>query len=105
MLLKNLVLSSDVQLSYIESGDPSGPALVLLHGYTDSCRSYAKTMLVWGDKDTVTSHAQQLKLAAAIPGAELHVLRGVGHALHWEEPESVAALLTRFVEASQRIAA
>lgn len=36
----SVALSSGITLDYIEHGDRSGPALVLLHGYTDSWRSY-----------------------------------------------------------------
>lgn len=69
-------------------------------------RIQAKAMLVWGDQDSVVAYEEQLALAEALARAELHVLRGVGHAVHWEEPEAVAALLTRFVRSvAQPVAA
>jgi pimeloyl-ACP methyl ester carboxylesterase len=60
-------------------------------------RITAPTLVLWGDRDGIASHAEQLELTAALR-AELHVLRGVGHALHWEDPETTAALIARFVE-------
>lgn len=68
-------------------------------------RIRAKAMVIWGDRDGITSYDEQLELASSLPGAELHVLRGVGHALHWEEPETVAALITRFALRTQSAAA
>src|SRR5215470_1584876 len=37
---KTAILASGIALDYVEQGDPSGLPLVLLHGYTDSWRSY-----------------------------------------------------------------
>jgi pimeloyl-ACP methyl ester carboxylesterase len=37
-------------------------------------------------------------LLAAIPGARLVVYEGIGHALHWEDPERVAGTLVEFIE-------
>jgi pimeloyl-ACP methyl ester carboxylesterase len=36
-------------------------------------------------------------LPAAISGARLVVFQGTGHAVHWEQPERVAAELAAFV--------
>ena len=36
-------LNSGVTLNYKELGDPKGPALILLHGYSDSSFSYSRT--------------------------------------------------------------
>lgn len=54
------------------------------------------TLIVWGDQDAMFGREEQEALAAAIPGAQLLVYRGTGHALHWEEPERFAADLARF---------
>ena len=37
---KTAVLASGIALDYVERGDPSGLPLLLLHGYTDSWRSF-----------------------------------------------------------------
>jgi pimeloyl-ACP methyl ester carboxylesterase/tetratricopeptide (TPR) repeat protein len=55
------------------------------------------TLVVWGDRDVLAVRAAQDAFVAAIPGAKLNVYVGVGHALHWEEPERFAADLAAFV--------
>jgi non-heme chloroperoxidase len=67
-------------------------------------RISAPTMVLWGDRDGIATHEEQLALASTLR-AELHVLHGVGHALHWEDPEAIAALMTRFVEKAHPVAA
>ena len=58
----------------------------------------APTLLAWGENDAMVSRADQDDLLAAIPGAELVVYAGAGHALHWEQPERFAAQLVAFAE-------
>jgi pimeloyl-ACP methyl ester carboxylesterase len=38
--VKTVTLPGNVQLPYMDSGDPDGPPVILLHGYTDSLRSF-----------------------------------------------------------------
>lgn len=57
------------------------------------------TLLIWGDADAMFSLADQQSLASAIPGARLLTYEGTGHAVHWEQPDRVAADLTRFMRA------
>ena len=40
-LKKKVTLPNGVALAYVELGDPEGPPLLLLHGYTDSSRSWS----------------------------------------------------------------
>ncbi len=40
-LKKQVTLSNGLRLSYVELGDPAGEPLLLLHGYTDSSRSWS----------------------------------------------------------------
>ena len=40
-LKKQVTLSNGLRLSYVELGDPKGEPLLLLHGYTDSSRSWS----------------------------------------------------------------
>jgi pimeloyl-ACP methyl ester carboxylesterase len=61
-------------------------------------RITAPTLLIWGDQDSVTPRNEQDDLLDAIPGAELIVYAGTGHAVHWEQPERVAADLMAFVD-------
>jgi non-heme chloroperoxidase len=56
----------------------------------------APTLLVWGDRDEFISRADQDRLLAAIPDCRLQVYAGIGHAVHWEVPQRLAAELTSF---------
>jgi non-heme chloroperoxidase len=57
----------------------------------------APTRMIWGDRDAYIPRDEQLLLADAIPGAELIVYEGTGHALHWEEPARAAADVAAFL--------
>jgi non-heme chloroperoxidase len=39
-IIKSVELPHRVKLPYVEQGDPSGVPMILLHGYTDSWRSF-----------------------------------------------------------------
>jgi pimeloyl-ACP methyl ester carboxylesterase len=65
-------------------------------------RLRAPTLLVWGDRDTIVSRADQDALGAAITDSTLLVYRGTGHTHHWEEPLRFASDLSTFVEALRR---
>jgi non-heme chloroperoxidase len=56
------------------------------------------TLLVWGDQDAFVPESDQETLLATIPGSHLEVYRGIGHAVHWEEPARFAADLATFVD-------
>ena len=43
-VLESAELSTGVRLEYVEQGDPSGVPVVLLHGITDSWRSYGPVL-------------------------------------------------------------
>lgn len=55
------------------------------------------TLLIWGDRDTVTTRSEQDILLATIPDARLIVYEGTGHAVHWEQPARVADDLVDFI--------
>jgi pimeloyl-ACP methyl ester carboxylesterase len=57
----------------------------------------APTLLIWGDRDSVTPRAEQELLTATIPSSRLFVYDGAGHAVHWEQPERVATDIVAFV--------
>ena len=57
----------------------------------------APTRILWGDQDAFCPRGEQVLLTAAIPGAELIVYEGTGHALHWEQPARAAADIAAFV--------
>lgn len=55
------------------------------------------TLILWGNRDELTTRIEQDVLTASIPGADLVVCDGAGHALHWEEPARFACDLSAFV--------
>jgi pimeloyl-ACP methyl ester carboxylesterase len=50
-----------------------------------------------GDKDRLISPSLGVQLAAEIPGAELVLVPGAGHALILEDPEAVTEAITRLI--------
>lgn len=38
---KQVTTADGLQMTYVEAGDPAGPPLILLHGYTDNSRSWS----------------------------------------------------------------
>jgi pimeloyl-ACP methyl ester carboxylesterase len=54
------------------------------------------TMLVWGDRDEIVPTALAERSAALIPGAELRIVEGCGHAPHRERPEALQRVLDGF---------
>jgi non-heme chloroperoxidase len=51
----------------------------------------APTLILWGDRDEFLPRRDQEALATAIAGSRLVTYEGTGHAVHWEQPERVAA--------------
>lgn len=58
------------------------------------------TFVVGGDKDTVFTTAEQESLRQQIPGATVEITSGIGHALHWEDPERFVAALSRVMKSA-----
>ena len=58
----------------------------------------APTLIANGDRDAMFTPEHQRELHDAIPGSELVLYAGGGHASHWEDPDRVAADLTSFLE-------
>jgi non-heme chloroperoxidase len=58
----------------------------------------APTLLVWGDQDAFVPESDQEILLATVANSRLEVYRGIGHAVHWEEPARFAADLAAFVD-------
>lgn len=54
------------------------------------------TVVIGGLDDQLTPPACQQEIAAAIDGAELHLLADCGHMLTWEQPAAVTAHLQRW---------
>ena len=60
----------------------------------------APTLMIWGDRDTIATKADQDTLVDSIPGSRIVTFAGAGHALHWEEPARFAALVAEFALAA-----
>ncbi|WP_257548112.1 alpha/beta fold hydrolase [Sphingopyxis sp. DBS4] len=56
------------------------------------------TLLVWGEKDGITSRAHHDEILEAIPGSRLELVPGAGHLPTVEAPEVVVPLLTDFID-------
>lgn len=54
-------------------------------------------LLVWGDRDSYATRADQERLQQVMPSARLLTLEGAGHAVHWEQPARVIDALVEFV--------
>ena len=54
-------------------------------------------LLIAADRDDLGSVPAQRRLAALIPDSELEMVEGVGHLVHYEAPDSAAALITDFL--------
>jgi non-heme chloroperoxidase len=67
-------------------------------------RITAPTLLIWGAKETFATRSEQDELVRAIKGARLVVYDAAGHAVHWEEPDRVAADIGRFVATMEELA-
>ena len=64
----------------------------------DLRRITAPTLIANGDRDAFFSPAHQRALRDAIPGSELLIYAGGGHAAHWEDPDRVTADLAAFFD-------
>jgi len=67
----------------------------------DAARLACPTAVLVGAEDVVTPPAQSRAVHAALPAiarGHLHELPGLGHALHQQGPEAVAACLAAFME-------
>lgn len=56
-----------------------------------------RTLILWGDRDTVFSRSEQEVLISRLPNAALKIYPETGHALHWERPEQFAHDLKQFI--------
>jgi pimeloyl-ACP methyl ester carboxylesterase len=61
-------------------------------------RIRARTLLVWGGRDTVMSEAGRKALRAGIKGNEVRIFPALGHDLFWEDPRAVGSVMISFLE-------
>lgn len=62
-------------------------------------RVQVPVLLPWGDADLFAPEEDQRRLLRLLPRARRAVYRGVGHALHWEQPRRFTVDLEAFVSA------
>jgi pimeloyl-ACP methyl ester carboxylesterase len=55
--------------------------------------------VVWGEEDALSLRAEQDLMLAAVPGADLVVLEGIGHLANVEDPPAVTAAMLGLLEA------
>lgn len=67
----------------------------------DLDRIAVRTRVIWGDRDTMSPHADQLHLVRAIPDASLSIHAGAGHGVHWENPQALVDELLEFLAAGR----
>ncbi len=59
------------------------------------------TLVICGDDDPITPQVNHRIMAALIPRAQLHTIKGGGHLMLMDSPERVAPIITRFLRGSQ----
>lgn len=55
-------------------------------------------LIIWGDKDSFCPESDQHILAKAIKRSTLIIYNGVGHAIHWEDPERFTKDMLGFID-------
>lgn len=59
-------------------------------------RPSVRTLVLGGREDAIFSSTEQMVLARQFPRGELHLIDGIGHTLHWEQPATFVSALIRF---------
>ena len=57
----------------------------------------APTLIVWGDQDSIFFESDQQALDAGIPDSTRLTYEGIGHGVHWEEPQRFTDDLVGFI--------
>jgi non-heme chloroperoxidase len=68
----------------------------LMEGQITLSNPDVRTLVVGGRQDAIFSAMEQMALARQFPRGELHLIDGVGHTLHWEQPATFVSALVRF---------
>jgi pimeloyl-ACP methyl ester carboxylesterase len=55
------------------------------------------SLIVWGDHDRVVPQSAAGAYAKALPNAKLEVVKGCGHCVDMEQPDTLAKLVTNFI--------
>jgi pimeloyl-ACP methyl ester carboxylesterase len=63
-------------------------------------RIHAPVLMIAADRDDITPVAAQYSVQKTIPGAELVIIEGVGHLIHYERPVEAADAIRSFLARS-----
>ena len=95
-------VNAQMVADYLAMMDRAGPAQLIAQNQAVMRRPDRRpdlpaircaTLVVGGKADVLTPPECAREIAAAIPGADLHLLADAGHLLTWEAPEQVNRLL------------
>jgi alpha-beta hydrolase superfamily lysophospholipase len=92
---RTVALADGPTLAYVETGDPAGPPLLLVHGYADNGRSWSR--LAVGRSLQLVDAAHRERLRAALPAARSETFAGHGRNMFREAPEPVGATVETFL--------
>ena len=65
--------------------------------YRDVGKQGIPVLLTYGTQDHKISRASMTRLRTLLPEIEFHEIEGAGHLAHYEAPDQVNPLLTRFL--------
>jgi pimeloyl-ACP methyl ester carboxylesterase len=103
---KNKQLRSWIHKQHDENFSEFAERRVAIEAYAASTSmsvsSYAssinnQTLLIAGELDDITNLADQQRVLRMFPHAELDVIRGVGHLVHYETPAAAAEFTRNFI--------
>lgn len=63
----------------------------------DLKRVMCPVLVIWGDQDGLCSRDDQAIFEKSLKKVKLNIYQGAGHAVHWEEPGSVARDILQFI--------
>jgi len=58
---------------------------------------HAPALVVWGDDDRVVPQSAAKRYVEALPNAKLEIVKGCGHCVDMEQPETLAKLVLNFI--------
>ena len=87
----SLTTPDGVPLAVYEAGDPAGPEILFIHGFSQSALSWLRQMT-----------SATLARFRRIPGARLSVYEGAGHCTFREASERFDAELAGLVDLARR---
>lgn len=91
------LMIAESQLVPVRVWHQAGHALLAVDFTAELSRITAPALIIWGMEDPLCGEAEQERLRALIPNAELLVYPDAGHNLHWEHPERFAVDLLDFL--------